>query len=157
DVVVFYFKGGEAFTEKDGHLFRSGGGRRAVRVVSFTRLVSLFADTPGAHVLLFDVDREAARRGADADRVSRWDDFQRDVRHHVAVLRYAWLGGRRGPSDPDLVRTLQAVLPRSSQLKEVARQVREIASATKKEGKELRFESRVPTTGMEDLRFGARE
>ena len=124
-------------------------------MVEFRRLVELFADTPGAHVLLFDVDRES-RTGADArggDRVERWGDYHADAGNHLAVLRYAWLGGPRGQRDPLLLRVLQTVLPEASLLLDVTNGLR--TSAEKRGTDKLLYHRRVPEE-LENLRVGAK-
>ncbi|HKB37385.1 MAG TPA: hypothetical protein VKD72_13120, partial [Gemmataceae bacterium] len=156
DVVVFYFKGGEAFTAEGNHLFVATGRRSRAKVVDFKRLVDLFADTPGAQVLLFDVDREP-KMGADTrrdskDQIERWEDFHRDVRNHVAVLRYAWLGGPRSERDPMLLRALQAALPQASLLLDVTNQLRTSAASG---AEKLLYHPRVPEE-LQNLRVGAR-
>src|SRR5262249_20616641 len=102
-----------------------------------------------------DVDREpkTGARREDGDRVERWEDFNREVRNHVAVLRYAWLGGPRGERDPMLLRALQTVLPQTSLLLDVTNQLR--AAAESGGGDKLLYHRRLPEE-LQGLRVGAR-
>jgi hypothetical protein len=146
DVVVFYYQGGEAVNAQ-GNLFQAAGGAgRPGRQTAFTcdDLVKFFADTPGAHVLLFDVGRGAPPREAARDRLIDWDDSYPEAKN-MAVLRYAFLGRPDAPQDPSLLQALQEFMPRSVRLVDVTEQVRRLAEAVRTgEGVSLRFSEHLP-------------
>ncbi len=130
DVVVFYYQGGESI-DAQGHLFRTGGGQAKAPSFSCDDLARLFGDTPGAHILLFDVGREAAKENAGRDKVEKWPNNYPDVTAHVAVLRYAFLGRGDAPKAPSLVKALADFMPQSTRLIEVANLMRTSAEAEK--------------------------
>lgn len=119
DVVVLYYQGDEMVSEK-GNTYQTSLSRlrpNAIRdTIACDRLVGFFAETPGAHLLLLDVDRKLSRG---ADRISDWQDYFPDARAHVALLRYAWLGKDVAPADAHLLVALERTLPQSPRLQEV--------------------------------------
>src|SRR5207237_7786450 len=130
DIVLFYFKGGEAVNEQ-GHFFQKPGSKPEPGSLTVSALAARFAETPGAHVLLFDVDRlpdgEAARAQDNRDEVARWENFHGAEKNHVAVLRYAWL--REAPRDTGLLKGLESVMPQASKLIDVSRGLELFADA----------------------------
>lgn len=124
DVVMIYYQGGEAVTER-GNFFQTHAGARGL-VKEFgipcDKLVEFLAETPGAHVLLLDVEREAppgspGQRGR--DKIARWLDDYPQAQAHVGVLRHAWLGKGDPPAEARLLTALGKVIPRSARLREV--------------------------------------
>jgi hypothetical protein len=109
DLVVFYYQGKEDVNAQ-GNLFRTS--------MTADELKSIFAETPGAHLLLFDVDQKMAGSSA-KDKIDRWADSFPDASHHVAVLHYAWLGNPNAPRDGRLLQLLETALPQSGPLDEV--------------------------------------
>ena len=95
-IVVFYYQGGEAVDAR-GNLFQTSvnavnpAGTQSS--ITCDDLVDFVAQTPGAHILLFDVDRQGSRSSGARDKLAEWKDNYPDVESHVAVLRYAWLTG----------------------------------------------------------------
>jgi WD40 repeat protein len=130
DVVVFYYQGGESVNAQ-GNFFQTGLARRerdAQRAaLTCDDLARFFADTAGAHVLLFDVGRDGPAP-SEQDRLARWADSYPDVTGHVAVLRYAYLGQAGAPRQPLLLKALQEALARAAHLGEVTDQLRKFAS-----------------------------
>ncbi|HJT76705.1 MAG TPA: hypothetical protein VJ739_05840, partial [Gemmataceae bacterium] len=120
DLVVFYYQGREVVNPQ-GNLFRTS--------MTADELKSIFAETPGAHLLLFDVDR--GKVGATAkDKIGQWGNNFPEAAHHVAVLHYAWLGSDNVPRDGRLLQLLQAALPQAAQLAEVATLIHKDAAAS---------------------------
>ena len=89
DVVVFYYRGDEQIGAA-GNVLHMAGGHEDL-TCDYLVLLRRHA---GAHVLMFDVSREGSKAEPDRDKVARWDDSFPDVKSHVAVLRYAFLGRR---------------------------------------------------------------
>jgi hypothetical protein len=122
DVVVIYYHGGERIMEGKGNAFETNPGRGPRFGLVCDKLVQELAITPGAHVLLLDVDREPAKGVAPADRwdkIKKWNVEYPAVRAHVGVLRYAWAGKGAAPSGARLIVVLEKALRRSAQLHEV--------------------------------------
>jgi hypothetical protein len=118
DVVMLYYQGGEAM-DKDGHFFQTSlsqdGAELRSTAIACQELVSFFAETPGAHVLLLDVDRPGAQPTADMkdkDLVGKWQ-YMPEVKDHVVALRYAWLGQPDVPKDARLISALEKAMPQT--------------------------------------------
>jgi WD40 repeat protein len=139
DVVVVYYQGREAVKAK-GHFFEAGADDDRL-AISADDLAGFFGDTPGAHVLLLDVDR-AAQDGT--DKVARWPALYPDTAASVAVLRYAWLGGGGAPHDVRLVKALEDALHGAARLVDVTKVVRQVAVNSPDYDKTLKFSEYVP-------------
>jgi hypothetical protein len=119
DVVVFYYQGGEAVSAQ-GNVFQTS--------LTCDDLVRFFADTPGAHILMFDVGREGVAAGK--DKVAALDNSYGDIEQHVAVLRYAWLNGPGAQPGTGLLRALGDAMPQAGRLVEITDKVRKSARGT---------------------------
>jgi WD40 repeat protein len=131
DVVVFYYQGEESLGANGNLLHMSvWRGRRGSLQEPLTcdDLARAFADTPGAYVLLFDVARPEGPAAAGRDKVARWDDNFPDVKTHVSVLRYAFLGPAAPPA-PSLVQALHDIIPKEIRLDKVVELVGRSATA----------------------------
>jgi hypothetical protein len=128
-IVVFYYQGGEA-VDAQGNFFQTSMNApdecKGQTSITCDELVHFFAETPGAHVLLFDVDRQRPKIPEVKDKLAEWN--YPDVESHVAVLRYAWLSGKEQPKEPRLVEALQEALPHAIRLVEVTDQMSQLAS-----------------------------
>jgi WD40 repeat protein len=131
-IVVFYYQGGEA-VDAQGNFFQASANvsndECGPASITCDELVQFFAETPGAHVLLFDVDRQRAKNSGVKDKLADWN--YPDVESHVAVLRYAWLSGKDQPKEPRLVEALQEALPHAIRLVEVTDQLSQLASRSR--------------------------
>lgn len=103
DLVVFYYHGREV-VDAQGNRFRTS--------MTADELKTIFAETPGAHLLLFDVDQNKAGTAA-KDKIDHWENSFPEVSHHVAVLHYAWLGPDNVPHDSRLLQLLETALPQT--------------------------------------------
>ncbi len=119
DVVVLYYQGGELVNEQ-GNTYQTDLSRArpnsTANAISCDRFVEFFADTPGAHLLLLDVDRKLDRG---PDRLSDWQDNFPIARAHVALLRSWWLGSQAAPFEAHLLYALEQILPKSPRLQQV--------------------------------------
>jgi hypothetical protein len=131
NVVVFYYQGGEA-VDAQGNLFQTttdpANAKGRQTALTCEDLVEFVAQTPGAHVLLFDVDQQTAPEGK--DKLAHWKDNYPDM-GSVAYLRYAWVGPAAKPNDMGLMRKLQDAIPHSTRLVDVTEEL--IRSASKSE------------------------
>jgi hypothetical protein len=122
DVVIVYYRGGEALGE-EGNLFETNAGAARQFDIKSDQLVKELADTPGAHVLLLDVDREGdkgpARPEDPRDKIGHWEREYLQARQHVGVLRYAWVGKGAEPGNARLVVALEKALPQAVRLGEL--------------------------------------
>ncbi|MFN4258134.1 MAG: WD40 repeat domain-containing protein [Gemmataceae bacterium] len=119
DVVMLYYQGQERITPT-GHYFLTSESvydpQLRWSVISCQRLQNLFADTPGAKVLLLDVVRGTEKRLAQApDQLHQWPQNA-----PAAVLRYAWEDPQQIPANIHLLDTLSDLLPRSPTLSGLA-------------------------------------
>ncbi len=90
-----------------------------------TKLVNFFAETPGAHLIFFDVDKyEAAAGMAAKDEVTRWEDNFPQVKSHVAMLHYAWIGRGKGPPDAQMLNGLTKALPKKTTLLDMEKELK---------------------------------
>jgi hypothetical protein len=168
DVVMLYYQGGEALTE-DGHFFRTDltqkGAELKASAIDCQELVDFFADTPGAHVLLLDVDRrKASAQGANAprsgaerarDRVAQWATYFKEAQAHVVVLRYSWLGAPAVPKDARLIAALQESMPHASRLVQVLESAGQFADNLKKDYPNLLLYDKHPSPDLNELLVGA--
>src|SRR5262249_30997534 len=109
---------GEAMNDK-GHFFQTSlsqeGADLRSTAIACEELVSFFAETPGAHVLLLDVDRPGSKLAGnlrDADLVGKWQ-YLPAGKDHVVALRYAWLGQPNMPKDALLISALEKAMPQT--------------------------------------------
>jgi WD40 repeat protein len=130
DVVVFYYRGRELVNDQ-GHFV--GGDDRAARGAAAPSLpcdqiADLFAEAPGAHLLLFDVDHDVAVPEG-RDKLGAWPDPFPDLSHHVAVVRYAWMEPAGAPRDArlNLIRAVQEAIGQTTLLLDVTERVHENA------------------------------
>lgn len=126
DLVVIYYRGRELL-DKDGNLFPTGDEEEpAIRP---DRLAEVFEDTPGAYVLLLDVERPAAA-AADAgpDKLAAWKHHFPKAAQNASVYRFAWLGSGAVPANERLIAALQKAMPGSVTLQDVTRAVRKFAA-----------------------------
>jgi hypothetical protein len=100
DVIMFYYQGRET-VDTAGDLHWSD--------LSWRDMQNIFAEMPGAHLLLLDVTREKEGK----DRAGRWSDDSR-----VGVLRYAWLGPQ-APNEARLITALEESMPRAVFMRDV--------------------------------------
>ena len=132
-IVVFYYQGGESVNAQ-GNFFQTSlhAANAAQRQNALTcdDLVEFVGQTPGAHVLLFDVDRQPVKSIDAKDKLARWNYNYPDVESQVALLRYAWLAGTAEPRDLRLVQALQQAVPQAKSLGEVTEQVYELARSS---------------------------
>jgi WD40 repeat protein len=148
DVIMIYYEGGEA-VEKDGNFFQTDGGRRGARQfdVACDKLVAELAQTPGAHVLLLDVDR--ARRPLDGvDKIADWNRYY--LHQHMVVMRHAWKGKEAAPPGARLLAVLREAIPRAARLSEV---VTQMSMLTLTQGPDLLVDRYFPPE-LEDLNLG---
>jgi len=128
DVVVFFYQGTEAVGAQ-GNLFltsvRSAATELPYSSIACDDLVHYFADTPGAHVLMFDVGRQAQTTAPAAkDKVAGWEDNYPDAKLDMAIVRYAWLRSAHVPKRGQLIDALEKVMPHAARLSEVTEQLR---------------------------------
>jgi WD40 repeat protein len=133
DLVVIYYQGNEVVDDKgDSFLTRAGAPAASDdnRALGANRLADLFRDTPGAFVLLLDVNRQPGRPGgqAEKDQVAEWDKNYPDSARTSSVLRYAWIGGPAAPPpNAPLLEALQNGMPRAARFIELSDFVRNYA------------------------------
>jgi WD40 repeat protein len=152
-IVVFYYQGGES-VDAQGNFFQTsvnspnaGAGQTSI---TCDDLVDFVAQTPGAHVLLFDVDRQRSKSSGAKDKLAGWKDNYPDVESHVAVLRYAWLSTAEAPKSPRLIQALQQALPHATRLVEVVDQLSRLAAQSKYFPDSLRVD-RYISDDMKDM------
>jgi len=158
DVVVFYYQGGESVNAQ-GHFFTSDTSSQdqEYSALSCDELVGMFADTPGAHILLLDVGRRNAPL-TDKDRVTRWrDNYPSDVQLHIAVLRLAWLGSADAATQARLLQALQQAMPKATRLVEVTEQVSRFLMAAKEAFKNLKDPEMHISEEMKALVFSRKQ
>ena len=132
EVVVLYYRGGEGLSA-DGSFPQTtlGGSARlsAVGVMTCDNLVSSLGDTPGAQLLLLDVDRDLPQENQGQmtqNKLISWGEYY----PRVGMVHYAWLGPPGTPKDPGLIRALQQAMAQSTRLVEVTTGVGKIASTS---------------------------
>jgi hypothetical protein len=127
DVVAVYYRGGEAVNAQ-GNLFQSylsrTGGETRESAISCDEVVKIFEATPGAQILLMDVDRQSGITSP--DRIGSWSQYY----PHVGMLHYAWLGQPNAPKNPALLEAIEKAMGESTRLVEVRDGVERIASAS---------------------------
>jgi hypothetical protein len=150
DVVVIYFQGAEAFYPDDHYLQAVAEAvtpNTQAFGISCKKLVDLFAETPGAHLLLLDVARgtsaAAGARPARADTVAGWAQYYSDAFQPMGVLRYAWLGSESVPREQRLTTALRQALAQSRTLVEVDAQLNRLTAALPQSPKLLSYDGYV--------------
>jgi hypothetical protein len=134
DVVIIYYQGHEDLGEQ-GNVFTPGPGSPPRYRLACDELVKALAYTPGAHVLLLDLERDPGkvpRAGgplARADKVSRWPDEYPEVRPHVGVVRYAWAGKGAAPARARLSLALEEAIPKASRLNQLVTAMGKVVAA----------------------------
>jgi WD40 repeat protein len=148
DVVVLYYEGREAVNAQ-GNVFQTQ--------LTCDDIVRFFADIPGAHVLLFDVGRgQAAAADPSQDKIAHWESSYRDVKNHVAVLRYAWLGKDSPFKDPRLLTALKEAMPQSYRLRDVAEQVKQATQGNGSDTNQARLYEYL-SEEMKEMVFGPKK
>jgi WD40 repeat protein len=134
DVVVFYFHGSESISPQ-GHVFQTDAEATEFNPsLTCDNLVKLFGDTPGAHILLFDVSRQIGGKAPSGpvakDKIARfYQNYPSEIKLHVAVLRTAWQRTVK-TGEARLLDALQKAMPRATQFVEVTEQIRKLAAGT---------------------------
>jgi hypothetical protein len=133
DVVVIYYRGKEA-VNAEGNYFQTSQDATDAEApglaLSADELADFFADTPGADMLLLDVDRPGRPDPTRtvADKVARWDASYPRSSRNVAVLRYAWLGRLDAPANVRLISVLRDALRNAALLINVTDYTRRFAN-----------------------------
>jgi hypothetical protein len=144
DVVAVYYRGGEA-VNAEGNLFQTSLTRpgEETRESSLTcdEVVGIFEETPGAQILLLDVDRRAASLDRDRIESGSWGQYY----PRVGMIHYAWLGQANAPKNAALLRAIEQAMGQSTRLVEVKDGVERIASASPDfQNKVLIYKSYLP-------------
>ncbi|HLJ95302.1 MAG TPA: hypothetical protein VKU02_19140 [Gemmataceae bacterium] len=152
-VVVFYYQGGES-VDAQGNLFQTTGDASNVKgrqtALTCEDLVSFVAQTPGAHVLFFDVEEQKGPKAK--DKLVGFKDNYPEIESHVALMRYAWLGSTVKPEDTRLIRKLQEAIPQSTRLIDLAQILNRLAKKSQYFPTLLRVDEYIPEE-MRDLAF----
>jgi WD40 repeat protein len=143
DVVVFYYQGGEAVNTQ-GNFYLTGnsavGNGADPASLSGDELVAFFSQTPGAHILLFDVGRNTLPDEGARDKIAKWEESYGDIKLNISVLRYAWLGQAKEPAQLHLIDGLKEAMPRATRLAEITDRVREFAAGSPSYQKSLVYD-----------------
>src|SRR5439155_17628923 len=103
DVVAVYYRGGEAVNAQ-GNLFQTSltrpGRETRESAITCDEVVGIFAETPGAQILLMDVDRKGT--AASHDQIVSWGQYY----PRVGMLHYAWLQPN-APKNPGLIEAIE--------------------------------------------------
>jgi WD40 repeat protein len=135
DLVVVYYRGRELMDDR-GNLFPTGDEQEpALRPDD---LAEVFADTPGAYVLLLDVQRPTAAAGGGPDKVASWRNHFPKAAQNATLYRFAWLGSGNVPANERLITALQDAMPESVTLQDVTGAVRKFAAQAPDADKKLR-------------------
>jgi WD40 repeat protein len=130
DLFLLYFRGAVAMEESRQVSASDGPMAHGIdsSAIDNETLSKLFKATPGAQLVLFDVQGEQFRETADA-------------RH--GSLRYVWLGKTGRPADASLLVAFEQAAKKATTLDEICR---EIESRRKQRfpGNDLRFEPQFP-------------
>jgi hypothetical protein len=148
DVVAVYYRGGEAVNAQ-GNLFQTSltrpGRETRESAITCDEVVGIFSETPGAQILLMDVDRQAASPAQ--DQIISWGEHY----PRVGILHYAWLGQPNAPKNPGLIEAIEKAMGQATRLVEVRDGVRRLASASPDFQKKLLvYEAYLPPE-LEDL------
>jgi hypothetical protein len=148
DVVAVYYRGGEAINSQ-GNLFQTSltrpGRETRESAITCDEVVGIFSETPGAQILLMDVDRQAASPAQ--DQIISWGEHY----PRVGILHYAWLGQPNAPKNPGLIEAIEKAMGQATRLVEVRDGVRRLASASPDFQKKLLvYEAYLPPE-LEDL------
>jgi hypothetical protein len=103
-VVFIYYRGREKVGEA-GNSFETAPGSE----LSSDWLVKELADTPGRHVLLFDVDHVLPDPPRPVDKIDGWRNAYPEAQAHTGVVRYAWWGKGSAPPAAQLITALREV------------------------------------------------
>jgi WD40 repeat protein len=145
DVVLFYYRGAEAVS-RDGEFYlltseSADNPNLQQSAISGDVLSKYFQQSPGAQLLLFDVQRKPLE-GAQVDGLpaARWP---RDTT--VAALRFAWTRDGEVPNPARLLLALETAAPRAGTLDKLSRNLEEIYESAKQQvGAALVYERHVP-------------
>lgn len=160
NVVVFYYQGGESVDAR-GNLFQATMDPSNVAgpqtALTCEDLVVFVTQTPGAHVLLFDVDRQTAAIPPNKDKLpkdnlAKLKDNYPMIESHVALLRYAWSHPTAAPKDLRLIQVLEEAIPHANRLEDVMDWLNRSASNSKSFGAGLAVDTYVAEE-MRDLVF----
>jgi hypothetical protein len=148
DVVAVYYRGGEAVSAQ-GNLFQTSltrpGRETRESAITCDEVVGIFSETPGAQILLMDVDRQTASPAQ--DEIISWGEHY----PRVGILHYAWLGQPNAPKNTGLIQAIEKAMGRATRLVEVRDGVRQFASASPDyEKKLLVYDAYLPPE-LEDL------
>jgi hypothetical protein len=121
DVVIIYFEGREDLGE-EGSVFVTGPGQPRHSGIVCNDLVRHLSYTPGAHLLLLDVERLPAN-GPQSDKIRRWREEYPDVRGHAGVVRYAWAGKGPAPAGARLGVALAKGIGKASRLRQLVEEM----------------------------------
>jgi hypothetical protein len=136
DLVVLYYQGQERFDDKGNYyptrLVESGAPDEGERLRP-DDLAKLFQDTPGAFVLLLDVDRagSSAKGAPERDAIKKWEANYPEITHNATVVRYAWLGAPGAPPNRRLIQALQEGMPKAATLLDATQFIRKFAAREK--------------------------
>jgi hypothetical protein len=148
DVVAVYYRGGEAVNAQ-GNLFQTSlsrpGKESRESAITCDEVVGIFAETPGAQILLMDVDRQQVSTAQ--DQISNWKDHY----SRVGMLHYAWLGQPNAPKNPGLIQAIEQAMGQSTRLVEVRDGVERIASASPDFQKKILIYKTYLPKDLEDL------
>jgi WD40 repeat protein len=129
DVIVFYYQGGES-VKPQGVVFKTcdcnptDDNPEPPNALTCKRLVNYFAETPGAHLVFLDVDKvDASKDLVDKNEVTGWDDNFPQVKMHVALMHYAWVGRAEEPIEAKLLAGLSKARPKKVTLIDMEREL----------------------------------
>ncbi|HJT77121.1 MAG TPA: hypothetical protein VJ739_07965, partial [Gemmataceae bacterium] len=162
DVVLIYYQGGETIDDR-GNVFRTtGGAGQAVPDdlgIPCDKLVDFLADTPGAHLLLLDVERQPLPGGVRAkdlrDKIAHWEDYYPEAEAQFSVLRYVWREKADPPPPPQahLLAAVGSILPHAARLSDLLRLLDDRVAAGKNAA--LLIYTKYAPPDLEELLVGA--
>src|SRR5262249_2883662 len=133
DVIAIYYEGDEEIGKEATIFHRKLHGSGTTNpesdsAITCDQLMERLGDTPGAHIVLLDVDRKppAGTTESQNDKILHWQDFfSPDLRRHLSVLRYSWAGN---PASPRLLDDLKKILPNAFKFVEIRTGLRPLAA-----------------------------
>jgi hypothetical protein len=148
DVVLLYYRGAEA-VESNGQFYlltseAADNPDLKSSAIGGTELAALFGRSPGAQVILLDVERRilGERLPGGPAIAARWPDGAR-----IAALRCAWLRNEPAPSDARLLVVLQETLTSASRLQEIGSELSQrYRLASEKYAGELAYDQYIPSS-----------
>jgi hypothetical protein len=147
DVVAVYYRGGEAVNAQ-GNLFQTSltrpGRETRESAITCDEVVGIFAETPGAQILLMDVDRKGT--AASQDQIVSWGQYF----PRVGMLHYAWLQPN-APKNPGLIEAIEKAMGEATRLAELRDGVRRVASSSEGFQKKLLLYNAYLPPELEDL------